>query len=95
MEGDPIAIGDATQIIQGDRVTSRLIFHFRDGSVDDEITVFSQRRVFRLISDHHIQRGPSFPKPIDVFIDAVTGNITSRTEDGKTAQIHLDRQNVL
>lgn len=90
MEGDPIAIGDATQIIQGDRVTSRLIFHFRDGSVDDEITVFSQRRVFRLISDHHIQRGPSFPKPIDVFIDAVTGNITSRTEDGKTTQIHLD-----
>jgi hypothetical protein len=90
IEGAPIATGDFTQIIQGDRVTSRVIFHFRDGSLDDEITVFSQRRVFRLITDHHIQRGPSFPKPIDVFIDAITGKITSRTEDGKITQNHLN-----
>jgi hypothetical protein len=90
MEGVPIATGDATQIIQGDRVTSRVIFHFRDGSVDDDVTVFSQRRVFRLVSDHHIQRGPSFPKPIDIFIDAVTGYITSHTEGGKITRDHLD-----
>jgi hypothetical protein len=90
IEGVPIATGDFTQIIQGDRVTSRVIFHFRDGSLDDEITVFSQRRVVRLITDHHIQRGPSFPKPIDVFIDAITGKITSRTEDGKITQNHLN-----
>jgi hypothetical protein len=89
IEGIPIATGDVTQSIHGDRVTSRVTFHFRDGSLDDDTTVFSQRRVFRLISDHHIQHGPSFPKPIDVLIDAVTGQITSRAEGGKITQEHL------
>jgi hypothetical protein len=90
MEGVPIATGDATQIIHGDRVTSRVIFHFRDGSLDSETTVFSQRRVFRLIADHHIQKGPSFPKPVDVLIDASTGKITTRTADGKVSEDYLD-----
>jgi hypothetical protein len=89
IEGVPIATGDATQIIHGDRVTSRVTFHFRDGSLDDEITVFSQRRVFRLISDHHIQHGPAFPKSADVLIDAVTGTITSHTENGTIRKDHL------
>jgi hypothetical protein len=43
-----------------------------------------------LISDHHIQRGPSFPKAIDIFIDAVTGTITSHTKEGKVTHDHLD-----
>jgi hypothetical protein len=90
VEGITIATGDVTQVTHGDRVTSRVTFHFRDGSLDDDITVFSQRQVFRLISDHHIQRGPSFPKPSDISIDAVTGKITSRTRDGKITQDHLD-----
>jgi hypothetical protein len=89
-EGVPIATGDATQVIHGDRITSRVTFHFRDGSLDDDTTIFSQRRVFRLISDHHIQHGPSFPKPIDIFIDAVSGKITSHTEEGKIREDHLD-----
>jgi hypothetical protein len=88
--GPSIATGDVTQMIHGDRVTSRVVFHFRDGSRDDETTVFTQRGTFRLISDHHIQRGPSFPKPMDVLIDAVTGQITSFSEDGKTTREHLD-----
>jgi hypothetical protein len=90
MEGKRIATGDMTQAVHGDRVTSRLIFRFRDGSIDDDTTVFSQRRTFRLISDHHVQRGPSFPKPIDMLIDAATGQITSRTRDGAIRQEHLD-----
>jgi hypothetical protein len=90
VDGTRIATGDATEIVHGDRVTSRVIFRFRDGSIDDDTTVFVQRGVFRLISDHHIQRGPSFPKPIDVLIETSTGQITSRTEDGKVRQDHLD-----
>jgi hypothetical protein len=90
LAGTRIAIGDVIQKVQGDRVAARVTFHFSDGSLDDDTTVFSQRRVFRLISDHHIQRGPSFPKPIDVFIDAVTGRITSQSEDGRTREDHLD-----
>jgi len=90
LEGKTIATGDLLQVGHGDRVTSHLTFHFRDGSLDDETTVFSQDKVFRLISDHHIQRGPSFPKPLDMRIDAATGQITSRDKDGKITQDHLD-----
>jgi len=90
VEGARIATGDVTQIVRGYRVTSRVVFHFRDGSLDDEATVFSQRGTFRLLSDHHIQRGPSFPKPIDIFIDAVTGKVTSHAEDGTVREDHLD-----
>jgi hypothetical protein len=90
LQGNRIATGDMTQIVEGDRITSRLIFRFRDGSIDDDRTVFSQRGTFRLITDHHVQRGPSFPEPIDVFIDALTGQITSRTKDGEIKREHLD-----
>ncbi|HTF66063.1 MAG TPA: hypothetical protein VK638_25590 [Edaphobacter sp.] len=90
LEGTRIAIGDMTQIVHGDRVTSRLVFRFLDGSIDDETTVFTQRGTFRLITDHHIQRGPSFPKASDIRINALTGQITSHTKDGKIRQDHLD-----
>ena len=89
-EGKVIATGESTQTVRGDRVTSRLVFRFRDGSVDDDITVFTQRDVFRLVTDHHIQHGPSFPKPIDFLIDAATGDLTWRAEDGTTTKEHMD-----
>src|SRR3954447_8546058 len=56
MEGKILAAGDLVQVVRGNRVTSRLVFRFRDGSIDDETAVFSQRGSFRLISDHHIQK---------------------------------------
>jgi hypothetical protein len=90
LEGATLAVGDLVQVAHGNRVTSRLTYRFRDGSLDDETTVFTQRGVFRLISDHHIQRGPSFPKPLDMLIDAATGQVTSRDKDGKSIQTHLD-----
>ena len=37
-----------------------------------------------------MQRGPSFPHPLDMLIDATTGQITSRDKDGKTIQEHFD-----
>ncbi len=90
LEGTLIATGDAIQVVHGDRVISRVTFRFRDGSIDDDTTVFSQRGTFRLISDHHIQRGPSFPKSIDVLIEASSGQITSHTEEGTIRQDHID-----
>lgn len=59
-EGGVLANGDLIQSARGDRVTSRLGFHFKDGSVHDETAVFSQRGHFRLISDHLVQKGPAF-----------------------------------
>jgi len=93
MDGKTIAAGDLIQVVQGDRLVSNLTFRFKDGSVDDETTVFSQRDNFRLISDHHVQKGPSFPHPMDVSIDASTGVVTVRSsEDGKekVETNHLD-----
>ena len=44
--------------------------------------VHGNRVISRLI--FRFQRGPSFPKPIDVFLDARSWQITSRTKDGST-----------
>jgi hypothetical protein len=90
LDGTILAAGDLVQVAHGNRVTSRLTFHFRDGSLDDQTTVYTQRKVFQLVSHRHIQRGPSFPKPLDMSIDAATGQVTSCDKDGKTIQDHFD-----
>jgi hypothetical protein len=91
--GAVLGYGELLQLIHGDRVTSRLTYHFRDGSVDDETTVFSQRAVFHLISDHHVQHGPFFSKATDFSVDG-TGNVAIRTvkSDGKETieSSHID-----
>jgi hypothetical protein len=93
-EGRVVGVGDLFQVVHGDRVTSHLLFRFKDGSVDDETTVFSQRRNLQLISDHHIQKGPSFPQPMDLSIDVPSGQVTVRStgKDGKedVKSEHLD-----
>ena len=63
-EGNVLANGDLIQDARGDRVTSRLVFHFKDGSLNDETAVFSQRGHFRLLSDHLVQKGPAFAQPL-------------------------------
>ena len=52
LDGKRLADGEMTQVAEGDRVTSRLIFRFKDGSVYDDTTIFSQRGAFRLLSSH-------------------------------------------
>jgi hypothetical protein len=83
--GELLADGDLIQVAHGDRVTSRLVFHFKDGSVHDETAVFSQRSNFRLLNNHLIQKGPAFQHPMEVTIDALTGQVTVHTtdDDGK------------
>jgi hypothetical protein len=85
MDGRVVTVGDLYQVVHSDTVSSRLLFRFKDGSVDDETTVFSQRNKFQLITYHHVQNGPSFPQPLDLLIDAMQGQVTSRTKgkDGK------------
>jgi hypothetical protein len=85
LDGTALADGDLIQVARGDRVTSRLVFHFKDGSVHDDTVVFSQRGRFRLVSDHLIQKGPTFPHPIDVAVDGASGQVTVayREDDGK------------
>ena len=90
VDGVTIATGESTQVVRHGDVFSRLTFRFKDGSIDDDTTVFSQNSVFRLISNHHIQHGPSFPKPIDFLIDMKSGDLTFRAEDGSITKEHMD-----
>ena len=82
-DGNIIAEGDWLQTVRGDQVTTRLVFHFKDGSLQDETTVFSQRKQFRLLSNHLIQKGPAFKTPMDLTVDGVTGNVTVHSADVK------------
>jgi hypothetical protein len=92
LEGKTIADGQVTQDAQGDRVTDHLIFHFKDGSVYEDRSIFSQRGTFRLLSDHLIQKGPSFKYPLDATIDASTGQVTVRyREDAAKEKVLTQR----
>jgi hypothetical protein len=85
LDGTPLAEGDLTQVPHGDRITSHLTFHFKDGSQQEETTVFSQRDYFRLISYHLVQKGPAFPHPTDISI-ASTGQVTVQYTDNDGKQ---------
>jgi hypothetical protein len=94
LEGDAIAEGDLTQIAHGDQVTSRLVFHFKDGSRQEETTVFSQHGAFHLISYNQVQKGAAFKQAIDLMIAASTGQVTVRYTDNdgneKVEKEHLN-----
>src|SRR6266571_6016605 len=83
LEGKAIADGQMTQDARGDRVTTHLIFRFKDGSLYEDTTIFSQRGTFRLLSDHLILRGRSFKQPVDTSIDTSTGQVKVRYTDAK------------
>jgi hypothetical protein len=84
-DGQVLASGDSIQVVRGGQVTTHTLFTFKDGSTDDETTVFTQSRSFHLITDRHIQKGPAFPHPMDVLIDTRINQVTvhSTGKDGK------------
>jgi hypothetical protein len=75
-DGKILAHAEETAVVEKDLVRSRLTFRFIDGSLDDEEAVFTQAGVFHLISDHHVQKGPSFPTPMDIMIDVPSHTVT-------------------
>jgi hypothetical protein len=88
LDGTRLADGDLTQTARGGRVESRLVFRFKDGSLHDERVVFTQTGRFRLLRDRLVQKGPSFPHPIDLSVDAGTGRVVVRyAEDGEEKTI--------
>jgi hypothetical protein len=91
--GKIIARVEFTQDVQGDEVTMRLTYHFVDGSIDDETTTYRQQGTFRLVRNHHIQKGPFFAKPVDFKVEAATGIATSRTAD-KNDKIHVESEHM-
>jgi hypothetical protein len=94
LDGKILADGDLVQTAQGRRVTTSLKFHFKDGSTHEETAVWNEDHVFRLVSDHLVQKGPSFPRTMDLKIDARSGEASARYVDGdgatKTESKHFD-----
>jgi hypothetical protein len=91
LEGAVVADGDLIQNVRGDRVTSRLILHFKDGSVYDDTAIFSQRGSFRLLSDHLIEKGPAFEHPVDVLVNGSTGEVTVNYTEGNKEKTETER----
>ncbi len=67
--GEVLADGDLIQVPRKGGIDSRLTFRFRDGSVYDERVFFTQDRVLRLESYHLVQKGPSFPQPLEAKLN--------------------------
>lgn len=91
LDGATIADGDLVQTANGSTVTAQLTFHFKDGSLHDETAVFTQRRAFRLVRDHLVQKGPSFPTTLDMTIDARGGTVVVRHSDGAEEKTDSER----
>src|ERR1700759_2595137 len=89
LEGTAIADGDLSQVSRGGRVTTRLTFHFRDGSLHEETAVYTQRGQFKLLSNHVVQKGPAFKRQIDATLDGSSGKFSAHytDEDGKEKTI--------
>lgn len=85
MDDKILAAGEISQIASGNRVTGNLSLRFKDGSVHEETTVFSQRRAFQLITYHLMQKGKSFKHSTDLNLNASTGQVTviSTDDEGK------------
>jgi len=92
LEGTPLADGDLIETTSptssGNRVTSQLTLRFKDGSIHQETTVFTQRKTFQFVSDHVVQKGPAFKTQIESTVSA-SGQVTVRysDEDGKEKKI--------
>jgi hypothetical protein len=92
--GKSLAYGELNQMSGKDGVvTSELRFRFKDGSSYREVTKFTQKDEFRLVSNHVIEKGPAFKQNIDMLIEAASGTITVKTVSQGVEQVaskHLD-----
>lgn len=91
--GQIIANVEFSQAVQRDEVTMHVIYRFVDGSIDDEETTYTQQGTFRLVRNHHIQKGPFFTKPVDFTVEAATGIVTSRTIE-KNGKMHVESKHI-
>jgi hypothetical protein len=80
-DGSTLADGDLAQTTRGDEVTTRVVLRFKDGSLHDETVEFSQQGEFRLIRDRLVQRGPAFPRAVDMSIDGPSGEVIVRADE--------------
>jgi hypothetical protein len=75
LEGKHLANGELSRTSQGDEITKR-------------ITVFTQGEQLRMLRNHVVRKGPSFPEPLEAWIDRAAGMVkVSYVDDGKTKTV--------
>jgi hypothetical protein len=90
LNGTILGSGEVTQLPSGAHVTTVLSIHFKDGSLYEETSTFSQQHVFKLLTYKQVMKGRTFTKPQTVTIDASTGsvNVVATDKDGKEKTIN-------
>lgn len=88
LDGQSIGQGDLTQVARNGRVESRMVLRFRDGSLYDEIVVFTQNKSFALVSYKLVQKGPSFPEGLEVSLTKDTGAYVVQSSKGDKAETY-------
>jgi hypothetical protein len=86
VDGALIASGDLLQVGRGGNVESRMVFHFKDGSLFDETVVFTQRGVFAMQNYRLVQRGPAFAEDTEISLQRVSGKYKVKTKSHKDGQ---------
>lgn len=84
-DGSVIASGDLFQTAKGAEVESRMVFHFKDGSVSDEKVTYTQQSVFTMQTYHLLQKGPAFSDDMEGSLER-SGKYSVKTKahkDGK------------
>ena len=79
-DGALIGHGELRQLARGVEIDSRLTLRFKDGSLHDESTTYSQRGAFRLEAYSLTQRGPSFPGA-EIAFDRKSGRYRAKTRE--------------
>lgn len=80
-DGNQIASGDLLQVVIDDEIQSRMVFHFKDGSLLDETVVYAQDGVFVLRSYRLVQRGPAFAEDTELVLERASGRYSVTTTD--------------
>lgn len=81
-DGALLAHGDQFQTSRNGGISSKMVFHFADGSVFDESVTFTQHEVFTMQTYHLVQSGPAFDEDLDASISR-TGSYVVRTKSHK------------
>lgn len=94
--GPRIAEGEVSQVATGaDRLVSRMVLRFNDGSRYNETVIFSQQKVFKLLRYSVDQKGPSFAQELHFDLDGATGAYTvvegaaSKEKSSRTGNMEL------
>jgi hypothetical protein len=90
-DGRQIGHGDLIQVVHGHRVETRMVLRFRDGSIRDERTLFTQNGVFALLTYHVVQQGPSFPERMDAAFDVRDGRYSVTSGTGPSEKVATGR----